>query len=296
MPTLTLPVPREFSFAECLRYLGRSARESLHVVTDGTVSKVIAFSGQPVVVRVSSCSSKTIQVDYTADRADQVLASFVQAYVTDWFDLATDLQPFYSLAQQDALLASAVERHYGLRVIGIPDLFEALCWAIIGQQINLAFAYTLKQRMVQTFGTVHFVEERPYYQFPLPEVMVQQTPASLTTLQFSARKAEYILGIARAMVDRTLSKEALSLLSEEDAEETLMRYKGVGSWTARYVLLKCLKQPDAFPAKDVGLHNALKQGLGLSQKPDIADVYRYAEPWRGWRGYATFYLWQTLLP
>ena len=55
-------------------------------------------------------------------------------------------------------------------------------------------------------------------------------------------------------------------------------------------------QRDAFPAADVGLHNAIKQGLRLTHKPDLLAVHPYAEPWQGWRGYATFYLWQTLLP
>ena len=68
----------------------------------------------------------------------------VANYVRDWFDLNTDLVPFYSMAETDPMLSQAVQSFYGLRNMGIPDLFEALCWGILGQQINLAYAYTLK--------------------------------------------------------------------------------------------------------------------------------------------------------
>src|SRR6185437_15663346 len=77
----------------------------------------------------------------------------VELYLTEWFDMDTDLGPFYGLAAEDPLLKPLAERFRGLRNIGIPDLFEALCWGILGQQINLAFAYTLKKRFVETFGS-----------------------------------------------------------------------------------------------------------------------------------------------
>lgn len=296
MPTVVLPTPEEFSFDECLRYLGRSTQECLHTVDKSSVTKVIQCNGTPVFLRVYTTKPTTITIDYQADLTPEVLAPQVIAYVSDWFDLPTDLRPFYTLARQDLALSAAVERHYGLRMIGIADLFEALCWAIIGQQINLAFAYTLKQRFVQTFGTHHRYEDHPYYQFPTAEIIATLSAQQLTQLQFSARKAEYIIGIAQAIISGALSKALLLNLADDEAREVLMEYRGVGTWTANYVLLKCLKRPDAFPAKDVGLHNALKQSLDLSCKPTLPEVSQYAQSWRGWRGYATFYLWQTLLP
>ena len=294
MPTLTCALPPEFSFGECLRYLSRSTREDLHRVEDGAVKKVVDHVGSPVFLSVRSPQAGWLTIDYQS--AAPGVEQFVLNYVTDWFDLARDLRPFYALAQNDPLLSPAVKRHEGLRLIGIPSLFEALCWAIIGQQINLAFAYTLKQRFVRTFGVADQYEEVVYYRFPTPERVAQLQISQLTALQFSGRKAEYVIGTAQAITEGRLSKEQLHALSTPEALETLIRQRGVGAWTAHYVLLKCLQRPDAFPAADVGLHNAIKQGLGLAQKPDLLAVHRYAEPWQGWRGYATFYLWQTLLP
>ena len=294
MPRFNLPTPPEFSFGECLRYLNRSTRESLHRVDHDRVKKVVDHTGVPVFLTVHAPAPGSLTVDYQT--AVPNAGPFVRTYVTDWFDLVQDLRPFYALAENDALLAPAVKQHYGLRLIGISSLFEALCWAIIGQQINLAFAYTLKQRFVQTFGAVNEYEGATYYRFPDPTVIAQVEPDQLTSLQFSGRKAAYVIGVAQAIVAGQLSKEQLLALPTLEALETLVRQRGVGAWTAHYVLLKCLQRADAFPAADVGLHNAIKQGLALAQKPDLPAVHRYAEPWRGWRGYATFYLWQTLLP
>ncbi len=294
MPRLTLPLPPEFSFDECLRYLSRATRENLHRVADGAVKKVVDHLGSPVFLSVRAPQAGWLAIDYQS--AATSIEPFVKNYVADWFDLARDLRPFYALAENDPLLGPAVKRHYGLRLIGIPSLFEALCWAIIGQQINLAFAYTLKQRFVQTFGAADQYEEVVYYRFPTPERVAQLHARQLTALQFSARKAEYAVGAAQAVAEGRLSKQQLLGMSTPEALETLVRQRGVGAWTAHYVLLKCLQRPDAFPAADVGLHNAIKQGLGLAQKPDLPAVHRHAGPWQGWRGYATFYLWQTLLP
>ncbi len=294
MPRLTLPLPPEFSFDECLRYLSRATRENLHRAEDGAVKKVIDHVGSPVFLSVRAPQAGWLTIDYQS--AVPGIEPFVLNYVTEWFDLARDLCPFYALAKNDPLLDAAVKRHYGLRLIGIPSLFEALCWAIIGQQINLAFAYALKQRFVQTFGVADSYEGVAYYRFPEAEVAACLRPDQLTTLQFSGRKAEYVIGVAQTIAEGRLSKQQLNALPTPEALETLVRQRGVGAWTAHYVLLKCLQRPDAFPAADVGLHNAIKQGLGLAQKPDLPAVHRYAEPWQGWRGYATFYLWQTLLP
>ena len=294
MPTLTLSVPAEFSFDAGLRYLARSPRESQHRVEDGRVKKVIDAGGLPVLLEVHAPEPNQLTIDYQTTSTNPEL--FVRNYVTEWFDLARDLRPFYALAKLDPLLGPAVEQNYGLRLIGIPNLFEALCWAIIGQQINLAFAYTLKQRFVQTLGVQSTYAGVPYYRFPTAEAVARIRPDQLTARQFSTRKAEYVIGVAQAIVEGRISKQQLSALPTAEAQETLIRQRGVGAWTAHYVLLKCLQRPDAFPAADVGLHNAIRQGLSLPHKPDLAAVHRYAEPWQGWRGYATFYLWQTLLP
>ncbi|OWR30010.1 DNA-3-methyladenine glycosylase [Saccharibacillus sp. O23] len=220
-------------------------------------------------------------------------------YVREWFGLDDDLRPFYGMARRDALLAPAVAAHAGLRLIGIPDLFEALVWSIIGQQITLGFAYAMKKRLVETYGEALPFEtapgEAPYRLFPRPERLAALTPDDLRPLQFSGRKAEYVIGIARMMEEGRLSKSSLAETSEEEAREALLAIRGVGAWTADYVGMKCLRRASAFPATDAGLHQALRSGLNLGRKPLPAEIVQAAAPWRGHEAYAVFYLWQTLL-
>jgi DNA-3-methyladenine glycosylase II len=77
--------------------------------------------------------------------------------------------------------------------------------------------------------------------------------------------------------------------------EKLLQIRGVGEWTADYVLMKCFRIPSVFPITDVGLHNALKIHLGLSQKPSLPEIKKLAADWNPWEAYATFYLWRSLI-
>lgn len=245
------------------------------------------------------CANAALRVGFPHDGDTPELRAAAADYVREWFGLDEDLRPFCEMARRDALLAPAVAAHAGLRLIGIPDLFEALVWSVIGQQITLGFAYTMKKRLVETYGEALSVDpapgEAPYRLFPRPERLAALTPDDLRPLQFSGRKAEYIIGIARMIEEGRLSKSSLAKMDENDAREALLAIRGVGAWTADYVGMKCLRRASAFPATDAGLHQALRSGLNLGRKPLPAEIARAAAPWRGHEAYAVFYLWHTLL-
>jgi DNA-3-methyladenine glycosylase II len=215
-------------------------------------------------------------------------------YVTEWFDLQTDLSPFYKLARKDDLLKNLVKQFYGYRIIGQPDLFESLVWAVLGQQINLQFAYTLKQRFVEKFGETLMWNEMPYYLFPSSERVTTLTDEDLLPLQFSRQKSKYVVLIAQAFADGVVSKEKLRGLPLNEAKAILMKIKGVGNWTANYALMKTFRYPDAFPLEDAGLHNAIKNQLGLKAKPSLDRVKKIFKAYKGWEAYATLYLWKSL--
>ena len=199
------------------------------------------------------------------------------------------------MAENDQILKPLVKKYNGLRLIGIPDLFEALVWAIIGQQINLTFAYMLKKRFVEHFGEYVYFEGQSYWLFPTPERIAVIEVDDLIHLQFTRRKSEYIIEIAKIIASGQLTKNLLWQQEDYEAmKKRLMDIRGIGAWTADYVLMKCLQQPTAFPIADVGLHNALKIQLALERKPTIEELKNYAEHWQGWQAYATFYLWRSL--
>lgn len=97
------------------------------------------------------------------------------------------------------------------------------------------------------------------------------------------------------MADGRLVKELLLEMNDFAAmEKELLSIRGIGPWTANYVLMRCLRNAAAFPIADVGLHNALKHVLGLDEKPTLPHIRQLAEGWKGWEAYATFYLWRVL--
>lgn len=285
-----IPVPREFSFELSLQFLLRSPKELLHRVTEDRVIKLCKVEGELILFSVRNGNQKLI-VDFL--HGGQSKAA-VKKYVTEWFDLQNDIEPFYRMARTDDLLKGLVKKYYGYRIIGQPDLFESLVWAVLGQQINLQFAYSLKQRFVEQFGERLQFEGHSYYLFPSVEKVSRLLPEQLLALQFSRQKANYTIGIAKAFLEGVVSKEMLSGMKLHDAKEELIKIKGVGNWTANYALMKTFRYPDAFPLEDAGLHNAIKNQLGLKSKPSLHRVKKTFKKYKGWEAYATLYLWKSL--
>ncbi|SFI33557.1 DNA-3-methyladenine glycosylase II [Paenibacillus sp. UNC496MF] len=295
--SITIETPDVFDFAPIIDYLNRSANECLYEADAASVTRLVPAGGSPALVRLSARADGALAAEFLAltGPPDDATARAVTAYVRDWFDMDRDLSGFLALASGDEVLAPAVRRFRGLRIVGIADLFEALCWGIMGQQINLTFAYTLKRRFVERYGAAFRWDGRAYWTFPAPERIAAIDPAELRDLQFTGRKAEYVVGVARLMADGALSKAGLLALPDWTArEKALTAIRGIGPWTAHYVLMRCLRNPGAFPLEDVGLHNALKAALGREEKPSLAEIKALAAPWGEWKAYATFYLWRLL--
>src|SRR5690606_4686176 len=275
----------------------RSSQENLYRLDDSRITKLLKIGGQLVLFRIVPFRivpiAGALRIEFPLGVPSFQERDEVAAYIEDWFDLKTDLQGFYAMAETDPVLNGVVRQHYGLRVIGVPDLFEALVWAVMGQQINLTFAYTLKKRFVENFGESLVYENERYWTFPSAEKIAGLNVADLRALQLTGRKSEYILGIAQAMATGELQKQRL--LQEPDMERVLLEIRGIGAWSANYVMMKCLHSQSAFPLADVGLHNALKAQLQLDRKPTPAEIMELAKNWAGWQAYATFYLWRSLL-
>jgi DNA-3-methyladenine glycosylase II len=285
--------PEEFSFDECLLFLGRSELEILHEIKDGCVFKLIVVNGEFILFKIESIRD-FMKVEFLNGIPSEDARQQVAEYIWEWFELDMGLGVFYEWADDAPVLSGLTRNYYGLRMICIHDLFEALVWAILGQQINLSFAYTLKKRFVEQFGKSLAVDGDRYWLFPSFEEIASLNVEDLRKLQITGRKAEYILGIANAMSKGGLTKESLMKQDEEQVRKSLLQYKGIGAWTADYVMMKCLHVTTSFPIGDVGLQNALKVLLGYDRKPTREEMEEFSAKWEGWQGYAAFYLWRSL--
>jgi DNA-3-methyladenine glycosylase II len=149
--------------------------------------------------------------------------------------------------------------------------------------------------MVENYGEKYIYQEEEYFLFPKFEVISKLEIEDLKQLQFTTRKAEYIIGLAKLFKNGDIKKEKLALEKDyEKLRKMLTEVRGVGNWTADYTILKCFSINDAFPIADVGIHNAIKGILGLTEKTNINEIERLSLNWLGWQSYATFYLWRYL--
>ena len=291
---LKIETPDDFNFEQCLRFLNRHPLECTHHVGPNSAKKLLPTDQGPVLLSITA-EKGNLDIETRPEQFDQPATQQIKDFVTDWFDLSTDLTDFYRQVEKDPVLAAPIKQFRGLRLIGIPDLFEALGWAIIGQQINLTFAYQLKKRLVEAFGDSFTSEGQEYYLFPSPEFVAALNPDLFRKMQFSNGKATYLINLAQAMVEGKLSKGDLMGQDMDKVADHLCQIKGIGPWSAHYAIMKCLRYPHAFPIADVGLHNAIKKQLRWGSKPTIGQVREMAVNWKGWEAYATFYLWHSLI-
>lgn len=293
MPKLYLPVPKEFDYEMNFQFLERSPRELLHKTVGKMVYKLVKAGDEKILFSIKEGDEKLV-ITFENGPPSAEGKKFVKNYVYEWFDLGSDLTEFYALSRKDKILDSLVKKYYGYRIIGQPDLFESIVWAVLGQQINLQFAYTLKQRFVEKFGERLHWQENSYYLFPKPEIVSGLSHDVLLPLQFSRQKSNYAVNIAQAFASGEVSKEKLTGLPLAEAKEILMKIKGVGNWTANYALMKTFRYPDAFPLEDAGVHNAIKNLKKMDRKPTLDEVRKFFRKFKGWEAYTTLYLWKSL--
>ena len=292
--TILLKKPPLFSFEECLWFLDRRYDECMYRATQTQVVKALLIEGTPFLFSVGQNEGDLVITILQGKPNKKQLAS-ISDYVTDWFDLNTNLTPFYKLLNANKKLAYMSEEFKGLRLIGIPDLFEALCWSIIGQQINLTFAYKLKRRMVEAYGQQINYEGNVHLLFPECERLAQLTVPELRAMQFSDKKAEYVITIAKAFAAAQLSKEIIKALPTLQAkQEALTKIKGIGIWTANYALMKSLREPASVPHGDVGLLNALSNHAIIKDRSETSKIESLFKKFKGWESYLVFYLWRSL--
>ena len=291
----SISIPRDFHYGHTLAYLTRSKDELLHSVEEESIYKLVEFDQKKWFLEIALTEKGRLDITVLNGKPDASQKNRIETFIRHWFDLDRDLTPFYQLSENDPLLAPIVERFRGLRIIGVEDLFEALCWSVLGQQVNLAFAYTLKRRVVETFGEKSSWDGRNFWLFPEVERVANLEKEDLRALSITNRKAEYMIGIARLMVEGHLSKEKLLQPGDwKAAEKDLVSIRGIGPWAAHYVIMRCLRFTQAFPVADIGLKNAVKNQIGMDRKPTDQELFSLAENWKGWESYATFYLWQSL--
>ncbi len=217
----------------------------------------------------------------------------ITARVRRLFDLDADPLTLAADLARDPALAPSVRAHPGLRVPGAFDGFELAVRAILGQGVSVKGARTLAGRLVAEHGQKLAGEgagagdAADWRVFPAPEALAG---ARLERLGVLPARAAAIRRLAASVAEGALDLETPRDLGAFVAE--ISRLDGIAEWTAHYVALRALGDPDAFPASDLGLLGGARAGLGAGAAAlTPAALERRAEAWRPWRGYAAMHLW-----
>lgn len=286
--SVSLPYRPPYDWDAQLAFLALRAIPGVEQVKDGVWSRTIAFGAETGVVSVSLGEGARLNVAVRFPR----LAALPQiiARVRRTFDLAADPQEIGVQLSRDPVLAPLVAARPGLRVPGAWDGFELAVRAILGQQITVPAAIVIAGKIVAEHGApvVAPVEglEALTHIFPTPQ---QLAAADLSGLPMPGARQRALSAMAQAIVDDPLIFGPTREL--DDAIKQLKALPGIGEWTAQYIAMRELREPDAFPAADIGLMRAFAGPDGV--RPSPAELAAHAEAWRPWRAYAAQHLWAS---
>ncbi|HMI99021.1 MAG TPA: hypothetical protein VK488_04215 [Gaiellaceae bacterium] len=267
MALLRMPEPYDFELSTGrYRAFGRDLanlwhEDALHRVVDGREVRVRPVDGGVDVEPLDSSTGPVIHKLLGAE---------------------FDLDAFYGFAAGDATLGALAAELRGLRPPIAVEPFESLVTSITAQQISLHAAFAIRNRLIERFG----VRAEHAYAFPTRERMAGAEPEELTSLGFSGRKAEYVVGLARSDLDLA----GLGALSDDEVKNTLTALPGIGEWTADWFLARHLARPRAWPAGDLVVRKAVSRFYGEGRSLSTHEVRALGERFAPFENLTAHYL------
>ena len=268
-----------YHWAGMLDFLAARATPGVEVVEGGKYRRTISLNGHDGYFEVALAEGRDALLLRIAFNGPQSLF-FIVERVRSMFDLNADWAAIVQSLRSDPTLCARVEADPGIRVPGCWSGFELAVRAILGQQITVKGATAIAGRMAHRFGKPFRGVAGLTHTFPTPEVLAS---APLRDVGLTARRVETIQALARAVCKGKLRFEGGT--SSESFSRHFCEIAGIGKWTAEYVAMRALGEPDAFPSSDLGLLRAMAL-------EDSRDLELRAEAWRPWRAYAAMYLWR----
>jgi AraC family transcriptional regulator of adaptative response / DNA-3-methyladenine glycosylase II len=283
--TLRLPYRAPYDFPALLAFFERRAIPGIESVDACGYSRRFAFDGVAGSLRVSQAGSADaleLQVAFPqAGHLQQIVAR-----VRRMFDVDADIGAINTHLRRDPHLRALVRRHPGQRLPGGWDGFEVAVRAILGQQISVAAARTLAERLVRRFGVESADADGAAWRlFPDAQTLAG---ADLTTIGLTRQRAATLRAMARAVAEGQVGFDPGQTLARFVEDWTAL--PGIGAWTAHYMAMRALSEADAFPAADLVLRKALAAGGSPLAARALEAL---AAAWRPWRAYAVMHLWRS---
>lgn len=286
--TLT-PTP-PFDFAHTLRFLeGFAPGEGEQQLTGNTVTRAVRVAGQTIVCRVASRGSvdaPELACDlWAAAPLDDATIAAARDRIGFWWSIADDLRPFYAAAAEDAAFAPIAREWHGHHQMKFLTPFENACWAVLSQRAPIAAARVMKDRVVARYGDALTIEGETFAAFPAPEDFAGVSPDDLLDTVRNSRKADYLGAVIEAW--RSVDEGWLRTGPYDEVERWLRGIRGVGAWSASFVLLRGLGKMERIPPNDALLRAAARAYRHpLAPEEFAAIAARYGDL----RGYWGYYL------
>ena len=275
-----------YDFAALLAFLRTRALPGVERVDEHAYARVFGPADAPGWLRLGAWpgGEHALQLQLHCPQPTQLLG--VVTALRRMFDLDANPQAIADTFRNDAILGPLIARRPGLRLPGGWDGFEIAVRAILGQQISVAAARTLASRIVQRWGEPLPAAPMPGLErlFPTPAALAQ---ADLREIGLTTTRAATISGMAQALLDGRVDFRAEQSLDEFVARWTAL--PGIGEWTAHYMAMRALSDPDAFPAADLILRREAATGAAPLGTKALTER---ASAWRPWRAYAVIHLWR----
>ena len=287
----TLPLPAGYRRDDVIAFHSRDGEAVAEQVTPTGLRKGILLRGSAVVLDVAFTDDAAVCRAEIDGSANGDLQTPLHGALLNILGLRIDPQPFAQLAAGDPLLAPLIRLNPGLRIVQSASPFEALTWAIIGQQINLPFAISLRRTFILQAGRQH---GSGLWCYPEARDVARLEIEDLTSRKFSRAKAETLLRLARLVDEGTLSLELPASGDVAAMSQALLAVKGIGPWTVNYALLRGYGYADCSLHGDVAIRAALQKLLGEESKPDMARTEQWLRQYAPHRTMAAAHLWASL--
>lgn len=293
--SVRIEAPSNFDFEWASEFLAARTVPSLEAVSPGEYWRSTRVEGQPVTLGIRYDSGADGRGGLWVRSAPLLRSAELKKLVVRMFDLDADLEGFLARAQADPVLRDILASRPGIRLPQFLDPFEGAVRAVLGQQVSVAAASTMTDRVVQLFGDdAPDLDGRVFRAFPRPESIVMAGVTELGALGLTRAKASTLCTLAEAALSGALDWEVLRRGTPADAQAKLLSLRGIGPWTASYIRMRALGDRDAFPVEDLGVTKAVRLFLPGGESLGRSEILELAEAWRPWRAYATLHLWRAL--
>jgi DNA-3-methyladenine glycosylase II len=282
-----------FDFEQSLDFLGMFLpTQGEQTLAPRTLTKAVMIDGQPVVFRVAGTGSADApRLEYTLF-AEAPITPAMQAAAADrigfYLSLDDDLRPFYALGEADPAFAPIIRQLYGYHQVKFLTPFENAAWAILSQRNPMPVARKQKQALAARFGGTLAVDGTAYTAFPTAAQLADVAPVTLREVVSNERRAEYLAAAARAF--SSVDESWLRAAPYTEVEAWLRGIKGIGVWSAEFILLRGLGRLDRVPITDERLIAAVSHRYGNGQALPPSEVERIAAGYGPWQGYWAHYL------